>query len=939
MKRIVLFVLSLIVVLSSHAVLMGCINDTSSSTERNYQLRIKNPNYIEVDRVEVLLIIDGDSSVTVFNKQLAYAPAIPPDSGTIISLEFLIQATRNSQIEVSYVVYSIEDLPIISQQSTFKFQDEHVVTVITADLKPVTDLLSEHAYLKEQSTLSEIALLDSLMVVHVATNNDTISRVLSQVYLNRSGVDSVAFAKNVKANLEKTYTSEIVSQLMISKFPEDLNIENMIVVAENQNVSSSTVTPLSSLGALSVASSEVSLSAGTTISGASESVSSGVSSVGQLVSSNGISSQLVIISSSSIGPLVVSSSSSNPTVSSSGPITVVVENSVLLCSDNLDNDNDGSIDCDDVDCGSLSVCSVSSSSSSLLPLSSSSLPLVSSSSVLPSSSSAIVLENTDALCQDGLDNDGDGPVDCHDTDCQALSVCLVPTQETGAMCNDSKDNDNDGRIDCDDSDCDSEAHCTLSSSSSVSSSSSAPQQGTIQLTCQPAGSCTHADSETIDVGTSIEVTAVAAPGYKLSTWDMIGTGLTRTSGMPTDETITITLDNSNGGEARAYFTQIIYTVSLGNILHGSIQVNTIDIVSAFNLKFGIPADIEAIPEDGWELDSWNSPATLTFGNTTASTTVTKNSIEPTGPIVITPTFKGKEYQASIVIDSMFVGGTSCANGTTPGGETNCGWGSGSVIQGGTDVGSSLTFTNGAATTLTAIPQMGNQFKVWIFDGSEITADSTGDELLITAMGKNSTIRAVFDSLTVGTVAETGNATKTYTWKRYGDQIWMTENLNVIPGSGSLCYQNDCDTYGRFYQFIPALDVCDELETGSWELPSDSEWGEFEVEIGLDEAVVADPGVRGGVDFGKRIASENLWENGGVGNNSEGFNALPTGYFSSGAAHSWFGRYSMFWSRTAIAGNNPPVGWVRFVDYNFNGIGRYSLSQDRYYSVRCAYTFD
>ncbi|RYE76579.1 MAG: DUF11 domain-containing protein, partial [Myxococcales bacterium] len=61
-------------------------------------------------------------------------------------------------------------------------------------------------------------------------------------------------------------------------------------------------------------------------------------------------------------------------------------------------------------------------------------------------------ENTDALCTDNVDNDGDGKTDCADTDCQSggIAACL---ENTDAKCKDGVDNDGDGTVDCEDSDC------------------------------------------------------------------------------------------------------------------------------------------------------------------------------------------------------------------------------------------------------------------------------------------------------------------------------------------------------------------------------------------------------------------------------------------------------------------------------------------------------
>lgn len=98
------------------------------------------------------------------------------------------------------------------------------------------------------------------------------------------------------------------------------------------------------------------------------------------------------------------------------------ENTLPRCQDGIDNDGNGLIDCaDKAGCGAFKFC----------------LPPV---------------ENTPELCLDGKDNDGDGFVDCKDSDCKAFSVCN-PTENTLALCMDGKDNDGDALIDCRDPDC------------------------------------------------------------------------------------------------------------------------------------------------------------------------------------------------------------------------------------------------------------------------------------------------------------------------------------------------------------------------------------------------------------------------------------------------------------------------------------------------------
>lgn len=106
----------------------------------------------------------------------------------------------------------------------------------------------------------------------------------------------------------------------------------------------------------------------------------------------------------------------------------------LACSDGIDNDGNGFIDCKDFSCSRADEVTVCDG----------------------------MLENTDALCRDGIDNDGNGFTDCEDFDCSMndqVSACTEPPmlgpESTDAACSDGADNDGDGFIDCDDFDCSS----------------------------------------------------------------------------------------------------------------------------------------------------------------------------------------------------------------------------------------------------------------------------------------------------------------------------------------------------------------------------------------------------------------------------------------------------------------------------------------------------
>jgi len=64
------------------------------------------------------------------------------------------------------------------------------------------------------------------------------------------------------------------------------------------------------------------------------------------------------------------------------------------------------------------------------------------------------------VCTNQADDDGDGKIDCADSDCAGQAVCTSPEGGTQEVCNNAKDDDGDGKIDCADSDCVGQAVCT-----------------------------------------------------------------------------------------------------------------------------------------------------------------------------------------------------------------------------------------------------------------------------------------------------------------------------------------------------------------------------------------------------------------------------------------------------------------------------------------------
>ncbi|MFT5991123.1 MAG: hypothetical protein ACJA1R_000081 [Flavobacteriales bacterium] len=89
-----------------------------------------------------------------------------------------------------------------------------------------------------------------------------------------------------------------------------------------------------------------------------------------------------------------------------------------ICDDGLDDDNDGRIDCNDLDCRGTPECT---------------------------------FEN----CVNGVDDDGDGDIDCADDECALTDVCIDGVE----ICTNVVDDDGDELVDCDDPDCFSDFAC------------------------------------------------------------------------------------------------------------------------------------------------------------------------------------------------------------------------------------------------------------------------------------------------------------------------------------------------------------------------------------------------------------------------------------------------------------------------------------------------
>ena len=125
-----------------------------------------------------------------------------------------------------------------------------------------------------------------------------------------------------------------------------------------------------------------------------------------------------------------------------------VENTVPLCTDGLDNNLNGAIDCADPSCAVLPIC-------------------------LPEASCGA---GAVACCTDGVDNNTNGVKDCADASCAALPICLgdaenpilrSPVHPLDNVCGDGVDNNGNALIDCADPICATYAGCIPSQAPGV----------------------------------------------------------------------------------------------------------------------------------------------------------------------------------------------------------------------------------------------------------------------------------------------------------------------------------------------------------------------------------------------------------------------------------------------------------------------------------------
>ncbi len=199
----------------------------------------------------------------------------------------------------------------------------------------------------------------------------------------------------------------------------------------------------------------------------------------------------------------------------------------------------------------------------------------------------------------------------------------------------------------------------------------------------------------------------------------------------------------------------------------------------------------------------------------------------------------------------------------------------------------------------------------------------------------------------------------YQTVKIGNQVWMAENLNVMhyrdgteishvpvdtnwakTMSGAYCfYDNNSsngDTYGALYNWYAVADSRN-LAPEGWHVPTDAEWKELEMALGMSQSQADEKDFRGTNEGSKLAGNAALWTSTDKLKNDpefglSWFNALPASRRMGQDPYGYLGSFAYFWTTTEY---DSYQAWNRSLSWAFTGIMRHDQNDKRDgFSVRC-----
>ena len=217
---------------------------------------------------------------------------------------------------------------------------------------------------------------------------------------------------------------------------------------------------------------------------------------------------------------------------------------------------------------------------------------------------------------------------------------------------------------------------------------------------------------------------------------------------------------------------------------------------------------------------------------------------------------------------------------------------------------------------------------------------------------------IFTSFLFGqdsTSTMTGNDGKIYKIIKIGNQVWMAENLRetkyrngrkilqvsrasywVNTKKGAYCVYNNnesnADTYGYLYNWYAINDSrC--IAPEGWHVPTDEDWKELEMTLGMNKSQVDTIAWRGTNEGGKlKTSSTSHWRSPNTGaTNESGFSALPGGHcWYTNGAFEFLGFIAAFWSSSESSSHH---AWGRNLSFKRSDIYRPQFVKQVGLSVR------
>lgn len=201
--------------------------------------------------------------------------------------------------------------------------------------------------------------------------------------------------------------------------------------------------------------------------------------------------------------------------------------------------------------------------------------------------------------------------------------------------------------------------------------------------------------------------------------------------------------------------------------------------------------------------------------------------------------------------------------------------------------------------------------------------------------------------------------KTYRTITIGEQVWLAENLAYLPSvnepeSGSYSephyyvhgYEGtsvgeakttkNFTTYGVLYNWPAAMEAAPD----GWHLPTDEEWKELEIFLGMEPEIADEISFRGTNQGSKLAGNADLWPDGilieNEAFNSTGFMALPGGYRLENDKLPMnflgYGYEGKWWASSGVF-HDTTNAWVRELWGNYSNIYRLTERKDFGYAVR------